>query len=51
MSQKLENSDLLIHACNRCGCVWTSRREPKTCSKCRSPYWNKERLRKIKNKD
>lgn len=28
--------------CKKCGHVWTPRkpREPETCPKCRSPYWN-----------
>jgi Zn finger protein HypA/HybF involved in hydrogenase expression len=31
--------------CERCGGEWISRTEdlPETCSKCRSPYWNKPR--------
>ncbi len=34
-------------ACNRCGHRWLPRirREPKRCPKCRSPYWNKRRVR------
>jgi len=35
--------------CNRCGHSWYSRtpNEPKVCPKCKSPYWNKKRVRKI----
>lgn len=36
------------HECNRCGNVWYSRKEsPKSCanSKCKSPYWNRARVR------
>lgn len=34
------------HTCNRCSKSWTSGNvKPKTCAKCRSPYWNKERQR------
>jgi predicted Zn-ribbon and HTH transcriptional regulator len=34
--------------CERCGHSWKRRSEklPKTCPKCRSPYWDKERVRK-----
>ena len=39
--------------CNRCGHEWGLRykksneekTEPKTCPKCKSPYWDKERKR------
>ena len=35
------------HTCNRCGASWDSAVEtPKSCAKCRNPYWNKERVRK-----
>jgi DNA-directed RNA polymerase subunit RPC12/RpoP len=35
--------------CNRCGHKWTPREngEPKVCPNCKSPYWNKERVRPI----
>ena len=36
------------HECNRCGNVWYSTMEsPKSCAgaKCKSPYWNRERVR------
>ena len=39
--------------CNRCGHKWFPRqeREPKSCPKCHSPYWNKPRdKRHSKNK-
>lgn len=30
--------------CTRCGHRWWARKkEPKRCSKCRSPYWNQPR--------
>ena len=34
--------------CNRCNHKWNPRtpKEPKVCPKCKSPYWNKERVRK-----
>ena len=37
--------------CNRCGYRWFPRslKTPKFCSKCNSPYWNKERVRESKD--
>ena len=39
-------------ACNRCGRTWypSSPKPPGTCPNkdCRSPYWNKKRVRKVK---
>lgn len=33
--------------CNRCGNRWHSKiRNPKMCPHCKSPYWNKKRIRK-----
>ena len=34
-------------SCKRCGATWTPRQEepPTTCPKCRSPYWNKEKVK------
>lgn len=35
-----------IRCCKRCGHEWALRgenKEPKTCPKCRSPYWDTER--------
>jgi len=36
--------------CGRCGHKWTPREngEPKVCPLCKSPYWNKERVRGVK---
>jgi|LSQX01.1.fsa_nt_gb hypothetical protein len=33
-------------ACNRCGHEWTPRKggTPKQCVRCKSPYWNRERV-------
>lgn len=33
--------------CGRCGHIWLPRKDciPVCCSKCKSPYWNKERKR------
>jgi uncharacterized OB-fold protein len=34
--------------CKRCGHEWIPRVEnPKWCSRCNSPYWDKERVRQI----
>lgn len=33
--------------CNRCDHIWYSKKDPKNCTSCKSPYWNKKR---IKNK-
>jgi len=35
--------------CNKCGKVWITRKdnandEPVVCPKCKSPYWNKDKL-------
>jgi predicted Zn-ribbon and HTH transcriptional regulator len=39
-------------SCNRCNHSWWARSLslPKVCPKCKSPYWNKERVRKVKSK-
>ena len=47
MSMKVDG-DYWRHECNRCGKVWYSiKAEPKNCAgvKCKSPYWNKARVR------
>ena len=38
--------------CNRCHHKWYPRHlsMPKVCPKCKSPYWNKERVRKSRTK-
>lgn len=38
-----------VLSCERCGHTWLQRKEdlPKTCAKCKSPYWNKPRIRKM----
>jgi len=43
----IQNREVL--ECNRCGYRWMQQRLaiPGTCSNCRSPYWNKERVRRI----
>ncbi len=45
----------MVHTekCNRCGHEWATKSKtitPKQCPKCRSPYWNKPRIRKFQNK-
>ena len=39
-----------IVKCNRCGHEWATRKkkDPTWCPKCKSPYWNKKRIRKKK---
>ena len=45
----MEEKDRYYHKCNRCKYEWISKKKkPKTCAKCRSPYWNKKRVREIK---
>lgn len=37
--------------CGRCGYEWVPRdfeEIPETCPKCRSPYWNKKRVKQYK---
>ena len=38
-----------IRVCKRCGHEWALRKsqdgEPVTCPKCKTPYWNKERVK------
>ena len=36
------------HTCGRCSYTWYGKAEPKLCVRCKSPYWNKARVRKIK---
>ena len=40
-------------SCNRCGHSWYSRtpNEPKVCPKCKSPYWNKKRVKNESKSD
>ena len=49
MSSKIPGTEIWLHACNRCKKKWTSKMQwPKSCAKCRSPYWNKSRVIKYK---
>jgi len=36
------------YKCERCGKEWIPRKEekPVVCPKCKSPYWNKPRIRR-----
>lgn len=37
--------EVLVEICNRCGEDWIPRKSnPLSCPKCKSPYWNKERV-------
>lgn len=35
--------------CERCGHIWlpVSEEEPRVCPRCKSPYWNKPRVRAV----
>ena len=35
--------------CNRCGHIWYSKKDPKNCTSCKSPYWNRMRVNKKSN--
>ena len=40
--------NVTFYVCSRCGHEWISRKPgnlPATCPKCRSPYWNRPRIR------
>ncbi len=40
------------YACGRCNHTWVPRsmKMPKTCPKCKSPYWNTPRIRETRRK-
>lgn len=42
--------DLPRLMCKRCGYSWFPRSEnpPKVCPRCNSPYWDRDRIRKVK---
>ena len=47
MSKEIAEN-IWLHECKRCNYKWTSKIElPGSCAnqKCRSPYWDKERVR------
>jgi len=43
----MDDSNFKVLTCNRCLHKWASRMviEPKLCPGCKSPYWNKPRVR------
>lgn len=44
------NVDRVFVSCLRCNWSWPLRnpkKDPKTCPKCKSPYWNKQRKKTI----
>ncbi len=46
-AKKTKIPQLATFTCKRCLGTWTPRNpQPQQCPKCRSPYWNKERVRK-----
>jgi len=44
---------ITAYVCERCGHEWIPRKEnaplPTVCPKCKSPYWNKPRAKKLKS--
>lgn len=48
----LGDKKMVKNKCTRCGHEWVQRKiiAPKTCPKCKSPYWNKQKQTKIKVK-
>ena len=41
------------YRCERCGHEWIpkGKEEPRVCPKCKSPYWNKPRKKKVYQND
>lgn len=47
------NIPIIGNKCYRCGHEWISSQKnqiPKVCPKCKSPYWDRPKIRFIKNK-
>lgn len=39
-----------MRKCKRCGYEWKERKElPRLCARCKSPYWDREYLKKNKH--
>lgn len=52
-TEELKTKTVKVLHCLRCGGEWEAKfpdRLPKTCRWCNSPYWNKERVQKVKHK-
>jgi len=52
MAKKEINKLVVVCICERCGYEWEPRLEnrlPVKCPRCQSSYWNKKRIREIKN--
>lgn len=51
MAKKVE-LNVMGYRCERCGHEWQPRNEeePRVCPKCKSPYWDRERVRNLKKK-
>jgi len=46
---KLHTETLTLCECLRCGHIWSSRQiRPTICSHCRSAYWDRPRINKIR---
>jgi hypothetical protein len=58
-TQSMPKVQVWGYRCERCGHAWLPRkpepgqpeREPRTCPKCKSPYWNVPRKQKLEPKD
>jgi len=48
----MPETTMKAYRCERCGHMWVPRteRKPTICPKCKSPYWDKPRLRPVEIK-
>jgi len=47
---KMKEKNKMEKTCLRCGNVWIALKEnPKCCTRCKSPAWNKPRIRESKS--
>ena len=47
---RLSDLELTVLECNRCKHKWhpKTNKKPKVCPECKSPYWDKPRIKKVK---
>jgi predicted Zn-ribbon and HTH transcriptional regulator len=47
VGSRKDQRSVWVCTCRRCGATWTSRglKKPRSCSKCKSRYWNSPRVR------